>query len=132
MQKKPIRKTKNLPTIHVVGTLSDLLLGRETPIKYEDPGRPIFTVQIYGFSFPNRLVDLGATINILTTETCEIIGITTLEPTSTSLELTDRSIVKPEGNLQDIMVFVDSWEYSIDFLVINPKIQLDKHPLILG
>eukprot|EP00253_Pinus_taeda_P006581 PITA_06581 len=30
------------------------------------------------------------------------------------------------------MVFVDSWEYPTDFLIINPKTQLDGHPLILG
>ena len=30
------------------------------------------------------------------------------------------------------MVFVDSWEYPTDFLIINPKTRLDGHPLILG
>jgi len=30
------------------------------------------------------------------------------------------------------MVSVDSWEYSADFLIINPKNRLDGHPLILG
>ena len=34
--KKPRRITNN-PTVQVVGTLSDLLSGREAPIKYEDP-----------------------------------------------------------------------------------------------
>ena len=69
--KNPVRKAKTSPTIHVVGSLSDIFLGGETPIKYEDPGNPIVTVQIYGRSFPNTLVDLGATINILTTKTCQ-------------------------------------------------------------
>jgi len=27
---------------------------------------------------------------------------------------------------------VDSWEYPADFLIINPRNQLDGHPLILG
>ena len=39
---------------------------------------------------------------------------------------------KPEGTLEDIMVSIDSWEYPIDFLVINPRSRLDGHPLILG
>lgn len=30
------------------------------------------------------------------------------------------------------MVFVDSWEYLADFLIINPRNRLDRHPLILG
>lgn len=108
-------KTTITPTVHVVGTLSDLLLGKETLVKYEDLGSPIVTVQINGHSFPNSLVDLGATINILTTETCEVLGITTLEPATTLLELADHSEIRPEGTLQGVMVSVDSWEYPTYF-----------------
>jgi len=42
--KKHARKAKTSPTIHILGTLSDLILGGETPIKYEDLGNPIVTV----------------------------------------------------------------------------------------
>jgi len=119
--KKPKRRTTTNPTVQIVGTLSDLLSGMETPIKYEDPGNHIVTVQINGQSFPNNLVDLGVAINILTTITYQKLGITSLEPTTTLLELANRSVVKPEGILQDVMVSVDSWEYPIDFLVINPN-----------
>ena len=98
-------------TVHVVRTLSDLLLGRESPVKYEDPGNPIVTVQISGHSFPNTLVDLGAAINILTTRACEKLGISSLEPTATLLKLADRSVIRSEGIVQDIMVSMDSWEY---------------------
>lgn len=87
--KKSARKVKTSPTIHVLGTLSDLFLGEEITIKYEDPGNPIVTIQIYGCSFPNIVVDLEATINILTTETCQSLSITALEPTTTLLELVD-------------------------------------------
>ena len=85
--KKPKRRTTTNPTVQVVGTLSELLLGMEAPVKYEDPGNPIVTVKINGQSFPNALVDLGATINILTTTTCQKLGITSLDPTTTLLEL---------------------------------------------
>ena len=56
----------------------------------------------------NALVDLGAAINILTTTTCQKLGITSIELTSTLLKLADRSVVRPEGTLHDVMVFVDS------------------------
>ena len=130
--KKPRRNAANNPRVQLVCTLSDLLSGKETPIKYEDPGNPIVTVQIYGQTFPNALVDLGAAINILTTTTCKKLGITSVEPTSTLLELADQSVVRPEGMLHDVIVSVDSWEYPTNFLVINPKSRLDGHPLILG
>jgi len=130
--KKPRRNAVNNPRVQVVSTLSDLLSGKETPIKYEDPGNPIVTIQIYGQTFPNALVDLGAAINILTTTTFQKLGITSVEPTSTLLELADRSMVRPEGTLHDVMVSIDSCEYPTDFLIINPKARLDGHPLILG
>eukprot|EP00253_Pinus_taeda_P026992 PITA_26992 len=130
--KKPRRNITNNPRVQVVGTLSDLLSGKETPIKYEDPRNPIVTIQIYGQTLFNALVDLGAAINILTTTTCQKLGITSVEPTSTLLKLVDRSVVRPEGTLHDVMVSVDSWEYPTDFLIINPKTRLDGHPLILG
>ena len=73
------------PTVHVVGTPYDLLLGREPLVKYEDLGNPIVTMQISGHSFQNTLVDLGAAINILTMGACEKLGISILEPTTTLL-----------------------------------------------
>ena len=50
----------------------------------------------------------------------------------TLLELADHSVIKLEGTFQGAMVSVDSWEYRADFLIINPRNQLDGHPLILG
>ena len=94
--KKEVKKAKVAPTIHVVGTLSDLLLGKKAPIKYEDPGNPIVTVKISVHSFLNTLFDLGVAINILTTGTCEKLGISTLEPTTTLLELTKKSVIRPK------------------------------------
>lgn len=52
--------------------------------------------------------------------------------TPTVLELTDRSIVKLEGMLEDIIIFIDSWEYPTDFLILQTKSQFNGYPLILG
>lgn len=68
--KNPKRRITTNPTVQVVSTLSDLLSGREAPVKYEDPGNPIVMMQINGCSFPNAFIDLGVAINILTTTTC--------------------------------------------------------------
>lgn len=65
-------------------------------------------MKIQGRNLLNTLVKLAATINILTHETCSILGITTLKLTSTLLELADRSVVKPKGTLEDIIFSVDS------------------------
>eukprot|EP00253_Pinus_taeda_P016090 PITA_16090 len=38
----------------------------------------------------------------------------------------------PKGIVEDVMVSVDSWEYLVDFLVLQPKEKLIGYPLILG
>ena len=78
------------------------------------------------------LVDLGATINVMTTGTLSALGLPNLRPTPTVSELVDRSTIKPLGVLEDIINSVDSWEYPMDFLVLNIQSNLDGHPLILG
>lgn len=50
----------------------------------------------------------------------------------TLLQLPNRSIIKPDGALEDVSVSLDSWEYPIDFMILNPNNDLGGHPLILG
>eukprot|EP00253_Pinus_taeda_P006977 PITA_06977 len=58
--------------------------------------------------------------------------LTNLQHTTIVLELADRSKVIPEGILENIIVSLDSWEYPVDFLVLQPKSNLGGHPIILG
>ena len=54
-----------------------------------------------------------------------------LRPTPISLELVDRSRVKPIGVLDDVIVILASWEFLVYFMVIQPKL-MGGHPMILG
>ena len=44
--RKPGRKPRDPPTIHVIGKLSALIMGKTLLAKYDDPGNPTVTVQI--------------------------------------------------------------------------------------
>lgn len=48
------------------------------------------------------------------------------------LELADRSRVKPEGVLDDEVVILESWEYPVEFFILQPKTTSGGHPLVLG
>ena len=96
-------------------------MGKTLLDKYGDLENSVVTVQIGHTQIPNVLVDLGATINIMTIETVKKLGLTNLRPTTTILELVYRSTIKPEGILDDLVISVDSWEYPTDFLVLQPK-----------
>ena len=87
--KRPGRKQKDPPTIHVIGKLFDLMVGKDTPVKHDDPGNPMLTVQINHTDLPNTLVDLGAAINVMTTGTLSALGLPNPRPTPTVLELAD-------------------------------------------
>ena len=90
-------------------------------VKYDDSRNPTVQVQIGNTQIPNVLVYLGATINVMTIETIRKLGLTNLQPTPIILELTERSNIKLEGILDDLVVSIDSWEYPTDFLVLQPK-----------
>ena len=55
-----------------------------------------------------------------------------IRPTPTILELADRSKVKPEGVVDDVIISIDSWEYPVYFIIMQPKSNLGGHPLIIG
>eukprot|EP00253_Pinus_taeda_P017978 PITA_17978 len=130
--KKSGRKRKDPTTIQVIGKLASLMSTQTTVEKYLDPGIPMVTISMNNLSVPNTLIDLGAAINVMTLETMKDLQLNDIRTTSTVLELADRSKVVPEGILEDIIVSLDSWEYPVDFLILQPKTNLGGHPLILG
>lgn len=81
---------------------------------------------------PNTLLDLGATINAMNVDSMTLLQLKEIRPTPIVLELTDKSIAKPVGVLEDIVVTIASWEYLIDFIVISPKTTKPGHPIVLA
>ena len=62
------RKKKDPKTIHVLGHLFDLMLDNPRIPKYADPGSPVVTLTIQGIQVQNVLIDLGASIKVMTKE----------------------------------------------------------------
>ena len=109
------------------------MLGQVICPKYLDHGSPIVDVHINGTIVPHTMIDLGATINVMTKDIMFKLNLQgSLRNTTRVLQLVDHSIVTPEGIVEDVMVSIDSWEYPIDFLVLQPKAKLIGCPVILG
>ena len=130
--KKLGRQKKEPSIIQVGGKLSCLMSTKFFTEKYEDLGILVVTTFINGYPINITLIDLGVAINVMNMETLSHIGSFELLPTPTMLELVDRSKVKPEGVLEDIVISLDSWEYPAYFYVLQPKTNLGGNPLILG
>eukprot|EP00253_Pinus_taeda_P011966 PITA_11966 len=116
-----------------MGELTALMTEKDPPVKYGDPGHPIVTVQV-GKTFVSKvLVDLGAAINIIALETTQLLQLKHLiREIPAILELADRSTIKPEGVIEDLVISVESWNYPADFVVLQTKTKLGGHLLILG
>lgn len=54
------------------------------------------TISINNFLVPNTLIDLGAAINVVTTETMKHLNLNNIRSTTTILELEETSKVVPE------------------------------------
>ena len=129
----PGRRKRDAPTINVIGQLSDLMLGKIICPKYLDPGSLVVDVHINGTIFPHTLINLGAAINVMTRDTMLKLNLqSSLRKTSTILQLADRSTMTPEGIVEYVLVLFDSWEYPVDFLVLQPKAKLTGYHFILG
>ena len=128
---KPVRKKRQPTKVQVIGQLAELISNKTRLTKYGNPLNPIVTAYIKQIPVPNTLVDQGAAINIMTITTMEVLQLGNLRPTPITLELADRSKVKPIGVLDDVIVTLASWEFPMDFMVIQPKL-MEGHPMILG
>jgi hypothetical protein len=131
--KKLGREKKDPTIVHLVGGLFEYISKQPKLAKYGNLGNPVVTITIKEVSIGNTLIDLGATIDVMTATTLEQLWLQPLlRPTPTILELIDKTMVIPEGILDDVMVNLSSWEYLVDFLVIHSKDPTKGHPVILG
>ncbi|KAK4731676.1 hypothetical protein R3W88_024664 [Solanum pinnatisectum] len=80
-----------------------------------------FTVQIIiGQSIHARgLCDLGASINLMPTSLYKKSGLGSPKCTTIILQLADRSVSRPEGVVEDVLVQVGSLIFPVDFVVLN-------------
>ena len=96
-----------IPTINVVGKISNLMLGSMISPKYLDPSSLIVDVKIDGIMVPNTLFDIGVAINVTTKETMLKLNLQgAFRTTNIVLQLADRSTIALEGIIEDVMVSI--------------------------
>ena len=85
------------------------MLGHVIFPTYLDPGRPEVDVHINGTIVPHTLIDIGASINVMTNDTIFKLNLqSSLRKTTIVLELAECSTVTVEGIVEDVMVSIDS------------------------
>ena len=101
------------------------VIEQKTPPKYKDPGCPTTSCYIGTQFFGQALLDLGASVNLMPYSIYLIIGLEELKPTSVVLQLADRSVRKPRGIVEDVLLQIDKFYYPVDFLILDTQTAVD-------
>ena len=104
-------------------------------MKYKDPGFPTISVNIGATCVEKALLDLAASVNLLPYSMYKQLGLGELKPTSITLSLTHKSIKIPKGKVEDVLIQVDKFYYTVDFVVLDTEPSAEGAnyvPIILG
>nr|GEU47512.1 reverse transcriptase domain-containing protein [Tanacetum cinerariifolium] len=103
---------------------------KKLPEKLGDPGKFLI---LYGFSELKckALVDLGASINLMSHFVWKKLGLPELISTRMTLELANRAICTPPGIARDIFFPVGKFTFPADFVIVDYESD-PRVPFILG
>ena len=80
------------------------VIERNTPPKYKNPNYPTVTCTIGENESSEALLDLGASVDLMSYSIYKKLGLGELQPTQVELQLVDRSIKKTRGIIEDVLV----------------------------
>ena len=114
---------------------STSLIRNNLPQKYKDPGSLTISIVVGNSKLGHALVDLGASVNLLSYSVYMDLGLGELEPTNITLQLADRSVKIPRGIVKDVLEQVDKLYFPVDFVVLDTQPVVNQgtqFPVILG
>ncbi|XP_061375995.1 uncharacterized protein LOC133318067 [Gastrolobium bilobum] len=107
------------------------IIQKKFPPKLRDPGSFNIPIAIGNINVGHALCDLGASINLMPLSVMKSVRISELKPTMVSLQLADRTLRRPNGVIEDVLVKVDKFIFPADFVVLDMEEEGDM-PLLLG
>ncbi|XP_070022517.1 uncharacterized protein [Nicotiana sylvestris] len=121
---------QDLSTITLTQTCS-AVVAKSMAQKISDPGSFTIPCTIGSYAFAKALCDLGASINLMPLAVYTKLGIGRARPTSMLLQLADRTVKRPTGILDDVLVQVGKFVFPTDFVILDCQVD-EEIPLILG
>ncbi|KAK8990900.1 hypothetical protein V6N11_028856 [Hibiscus sabdariffa] len=92
---------------------------RKLPPKLKDQGMFAIPCKIGKVGIKRAMCDLGASINVMPLSVYNLISDEPLKETSVTVQLADRSVIHPEGVLENVLVKVNELIFPADFYVID-------------
>nr|GEX41605.1 reverse transcriptase domain-containing protein [Tanacetum cinerariifolium] len=107
------------------------MLLKKLPEKLGAPSKFLIPCDFPRMNVCHALADLGASINLMPLSIWKKLSLQELTPTRMTLELADRSIIRPKGVVEDIFFKVEKFHFPTDFVVVDFEAD-PRVPLILG
>ncbi|KAL0288795.1 UNVERIFIED_CONTAM: hypothetical protein Scaly_2719800 [Sesamum calycinum] len=104
-----------------MGENMSAILQRKLPPKCKDPGTFSIPHKIGLIDIKRAMRDLGASINVMPLTIFESLHVGPLKETGVVIQLADRSVVYPEGVLEDVLVQVNELVFPADFYVLDMR-----------
>ena len=104
--------------IMVEGNCS-VVIPRILPLIYKDPESVTIPCSIGVVSVGKALIDLGASINLMSLSMCWRIGELEIMLRRMMLQLADCSITRSYGVIKDVLVRVKNFTFLADFVVMD-------------
>ncbi|XP_024021735.1 uncharacterized protein LOC112091707 [Morus notabilis] len=114
-----IKRKHHVKKIAFLTEQVSVVIKQKTPPKYKDPGCPTISCQIGTHEFGQALLDLGSCVNLMPYSVYSQLGLGEIKPTSVVLQLADRSIKRPRGIVEDVLLQIDKFYYPVDFIVLD-------------
>nr|XP_016508613.1 PREDICTED: uncharacterized protein LOC107826172 [Nicotiana tabacum] len=103
----------------------------ELPPTLKDPGSFTIPLSLGKQEVGRALCNLGASINLMSSSLIKQLGLGALRPTTITLQLAARSLVMPEGIIEDVLVRVGKFILPANFIVLDYEADMEV-PIILG
>ncbi|XP_059315430.1 uncharacterized protein LOC132066051 [Lycium ferocissimum] len=126
IKKRPIKHD----TIGVTHRVSSIISSSNIE-KKGDPGAFTIPCTSGHHNFARALCDNGASINLMPLAIYKQAGLGTPKPTSMRLQMADRTIKRPVGIVDDILVRVGEFLLPADFVILDCAVEKEV-PIILG
>ncbi|XP_070005944.1 uncharacterized protein [Nicotiana sylvestris] len=123
------RTTKN-EVVNMTHRVSSII-ATSTVEKKEDPGAFTIPCTIGAHDFARALCDNGASINLMPLAIYKQAGLGMPNPISMRLQMADRSIKRPVGIVDDVLVKVGKFHLPTDFVILDCVVEKEI-PIILG
>ncbi|KAA0042146.1 uncharacterized protein E5676_scaffold124G00040 [Cucumis melo var. makuwa] len=95
------------------------------------PGSFIVPCSIGGMDLGCARCNLEANINLIFLSIFKKLGIGEVQPTQMAFQITDKSITRPKGKIEEVLVKVDKFLFHAYFVILDFKADREV-PIILG